>query len=71
MVVIGVSPILYVPAVTLVGWLPPELQSYIVFTGSVGAAAKQPAAAQILLSLLTSPAAVAFAKSQGFEPVPR
>jgi molybdate transport system substrate-binding protein len=71
LVVIGVSPILYVPAVTLAGWLPPELQSYIVFTGSVGAAAKQPAAAQILLSLLTSPAAVAFAKSQGFEPVPR
>jgi molybdate transport system substrate-binding protein len=71
LVVIGVSPILYVPAVTLIGWLPPELQSYIVFTGSIGTAAKQPEAAQTLLSLLTSPAAIAFAKSQGFEPAPR
>jgi hypothetical protein len=46
-------------------------QCYIVFTGSIGAAAKQPEAAQTLLSLLTSPAAIAFAKSQGFEPSPR
>lgn len=71
LVVIGVSPILYVPAVTLAGWLPPELQSYIAFTGSIGAAARQPQAAQILLNLLTSPAAIAFARSQGFEPAPR
>jgi molybdate transport system substrate-binding protein len=70
LVVIGVSPILYVPAVTLVGWLPPELQSYIVFTGSIGAAAKQPEAAQTLLNLLTSPAAIELFKSQGFEPAP-
>ena len=34
LVVIGISPILNAPAVTLVGWLPPELQSYIVFTAS-------------------------------------
>ncbi len=71
LVVIGVSPILYVPGVTLLGWLPPELQSYIVFTGSIGTAAKQPGAAQTLLSLLTSPAAIALSKSQGFEPSPR
>src|SRR5258708_2457391 len=58
LVVIGISPILAVPAVELVGWLPPELQSYIVFTGSIGAAAKQPDAAQTLLNLLTSPTAI-------------
>jgi molybdate transport system substrate-binding protein len=69
--VIGISPILNVPAVTLVGWLPPELQSYIVFTASIGAAAKQPDAAQTLLNLLTSPAAIELLKSQGFEPAPR
>jgi molybdate transport system substrate-binding protein len=39
LVVIGISPILQAPAVTLVGGLPPELQSYIVYTGSIGAAA--------------------------------
>jgi molybdate transport system substrate-binding protein len=71
LVVIGVSAILYVPAVTLVGWLPPELQSYIIFTGSIGTAAKQPQAAQTLLSLLTSPAAIEIFKAQGFEPAPR
>lgn len=71
LVVIGVSPILYVPDVTLVGWLPPELQSYIVFTGSIGAAARQPEAAKTLLRLLTSPAGIELLKSQGFEPAPR
>ena len=71
LVVVGISPILSVPAVELVGWLPPELQSYIVFTGSIGTAAKQPDAAQTLLNLLTSPAAIALFKSQGFEPAPR
>ena len=69
-VVIGISPILSVPEVALVGWLPPELQSYIVFTGSIGIAAKQPQAAQTLLNLLTSQAAIALFKSQGFEPAP-
>ena len=71
LVVIGVSPILDVPGVELVGWLPPELQSYIVFTGSIGAAARQADAARALLTLLTSPAAVALFKAQGFEPAPR
>jgi molybdate transport system substrate-binding protein len=71
LVVIGISPILNAPAVTLVGWLPAELQSYIVFTGSIGATAKQPEAAQALLNLLISPAAIELFKSQGFEPAPR
>jgi molybdate transport system substrate-binding protein len=70
-VVIGVSPILDVPGVELVGWLPPELQSYIVFTGSIGVAAREADAARTLLTLLTSPAAVALFKARGFEPVPR
>jgi molybdate transport system substrate-binding protein len=71
LVVIGVSPILYVPGVELVGWLPPELQSNIVFTGNIGGAAKQADAARSLLTLLTSPAAVEVFKAQGFEPASR
>jgi molybdate transport system substrate-binding protein len=71
MVVIGVSPILDVPGVELVGWLPPELQRYIVFTGSIGVAAREADAARTLLTLLTSPAAVALFKAQGFEPASR
>jgi molybdate transport system substrate-binding protein len=68
LVVIGVSPILDVPGVALVGWLPPELQSYVVFTASVGAAATQADAARSLLTALTSPAAVEVFKAHGFEP---
>jgi molybdate transport system substrate-binding protein len=71
MVVIGVSPVLDVPGVELVGWLPPELQSYIVFTGSIGVAARQADAARTLLTLLTSPAAIELFKAQGFEPASR
>jgi molybdate transport system substrate-binding protein len=71
LVVIGVSPILDAPGVELVGWLPGELQSYIVFTGSIGAAARQGDAARALLTFLTSPAAVALFKAHGFEPASR
>jgi molybdate transport system substrate-binding protein len=71
LVVIGIAPILSAPAVSLVGWLPPDLQNYIGFTGSIGTAAKQPDAAQTLLNLLTSAAGIALFKSQGFEPAPR
>jgi len=68
LVVIGVSTIRSLPAVTLVGWLPPELQNYIVFTP---AAARQPQAAQTLLDLLASPTGIALFKVQGFEPMAR
>src|SRR5215471_8483977 len=71
LVVIGVSTIRSVPAVTLVGWLPPGLQNYIAFTASIGAAARQPQAAQTLLDLLTSPTGTALFKAQGFEPMAR
>jgi len=68
LVVIGIAAILHVPGAELVGWLPRELQNYIVFTGSIAAASKQADAARALLTLLTLPAAVAVFKAQGFEP---
>jgi molybdate transport system substrate-binding protein len=71
LVVIGVSPILDVPAVELVGWLPPELQSYVVFTASIGAEASDVDAARTLLTALTSPAAIEMFKARGFEPASR
>ena len=67
LVMIGVSTIRSVPAVMLVGWLPPELQNYIVFTASIGAATRQPQAAQTLLNLLTSPTGIALFKALGFD----
>jgi molybdate transport system substrate-binding protein len=71
LVIIGVSPILDVPGVELVGWLPPELQSYVVFTASVSAAASEADAARTLLTALTSPIAVELFKAHGFEPAAR
>jgi molybdate transport system substrate-binding protein len=71
LVVIGIAAIVDMGAVELVGWLPAELQRYIVYIGSVGAGAKQPQAARTLLSLLTSPAAIEIFKSHGFEPASR
>jgi molybdate transport system substrate-binding protein len=71
LVVIGVSPILDVPAVELVGWLPSELQSYVVFTASISAAASEADAARALLTALTSPVAVELFKARGFEPTSR
>jgi molybdate transport system substrate-binding protein len=71
LVVIGVSPILDVPGVELVGWLPPELQSYVVFTASIGAEARDADAARTFLTALTSPTAIALFKARGFEPASR
>jgi molybdate transport system substrate-binding protein len=68
LVVIGISPILDAPGVELAGWLPPDLQSYVVFTASIGAEAKEPDAARALLSTLVSPAGVELFKARGFEP---
>jgi molybdate transport system substrate-binding protein len=71
LVVIGISPILDVPGVELVGWLPPHLQSYIVFTASIGSKARQVDGARALLTALTSPAAVELFRAHGFEPASR
>jgi ABC-type molybdate transport system substrate-binding protein len=54
LVLIGIAAIVDMGAAELVGWLPAELQSYIVYAGSIGVAAKQSQAARTLLSLLTS-----------------
>jgi molybdate transport system substrate-binding protein len=68
---LGFAPstvLLSVGGVELVGPFPPELQSYIVFTTGVGAAAKQPDAAKALIRYLTSPDAAAVIKAKGLEP---
>jgi molybdate transport system substrate-binding protein len=71
LVVTGIAAILDVPNVTLVGLLPSELQSYIVYTGNIAVGSRQPEAARTLLDLLTSPRAIELFKSQGFEPAPK
>jgi molybdate transport system substrate-binding protein len=69
--IIIISGILSVPGVELLGPLPPELQNYIVYTGGVGAAAKQGEASKALITFLKAPAAVPVLKAKGMEPVAR
>jgi molybdate transport system substrate-binding protein len=68
MVVNGTVPILSVPNVEFVGWLPSDLQSYFTFTGGLSASAHEVDAGKALLNFLTGPSAVAIFKTKGLEP---
>lgn len=65
------SSLLLVRGVELVGKIPPELQNYLVFEASVGAAARQPEAGKALIKHLTSPEAAPVIKAKGWEPATR
>jgi len=64
------TQILTTPGVDLVGPLPPELQSYVVFTAGVSATSKVPAAGEQLMRFLTGPIAIPVIAAQGMEPLP-
>jgi len=68
--VIGLPPVTGVPGVEWIGWIPAELQSWVVFTAGLSSAAKEPAAGKALLAFLTTPTVVAVFKEKGLEPVP-
>ena len=63
-----ITQILTTPGVELVGPLPPEIQSYVVFTGAVGTNSKAPDAAKQLMKFLTGATAAPVLKAQGMEP---
>jgi molybdate transport system substrate-binding protein len=63
----NISEILPVPGVTLVGPLPPDLQSYIVFSGAVHAGSAAPQVAAAYLEMLASPSAREAWQKAGFE----
>ena len=67
--VASVPTVLREPGAELVGRLPPELQHYVVYTGGVGAAAKDAQAAKALVEFLSAPAAMSVMNSKGLEPV--
>ena len=56
------------PGVELVGPIPHELQSYVRWSGAVGANAAAPQVARDLLKFLTGPTAIPVLKAQGMEP---
>jgi molybdate transport system substrate-binding protein len=63
-----ITQILTTPGVELVGPLPPDIQSYVLFTAGVSANSKAPKAAKDLIRFLTGPIAAPVIKSQGMEP---
>jgi molybdate transport system substrate-binding protein len=64
-----VSEITPVKGVTLVGLLPPALQSYVVYAGAIGADSSAAEAALAFLKFLSDPANQAHWKAAGFEPL--
>lgn len=66
--IIVIPNILSVPGAQLVGPLPEQIQSYIIFTAAVGANSTNQQAARDLISFLKSPAAVSSMKSKGMIP---
>jgi molybdate transport system substrate-binding protein len=65
----NISEILPVGGVTLVGPLPPELQSYIVFAAAIHARSTSPAPARALIEAMSDPAAREQWKAGGLESV--
>ena len=66
--IIVIPNILSVPGADLVGPLPQELQSYIVFTAAVSTESPNQQAANALIKLLTSPSTVDVIRTKGMEP---
>jgi molybdate transport system substrate-binding protein len=62
------SEIAAVPGTVVVGPLPGDLNSRIVFAVGIGSTCQNPAAAKALIDLLASPAAAAVMKSKGLDP---
>jgi len=65
---IVIPNILSVPGAELVGPLPSEVQSYIVFTAAVSPHSPNQQAARDLLKLLTDPSTIPVITSKGMEP---
>jgi molybdate transport system substrate-binding protein len=63
-----ISEILPYPGVELAGPLPPDIQTYTMFSAGISAAAKNAEAAAALIKFLTSPDAKAVIKAKGMEP---
>ena len=68
MAVTGYGPVLAMAGADVVGPVPQELRTYVVFHAAVATGAKDPAAARALLKFLTAPAAAPVLQAKGLEP---
>jgi molybdate transport system substrate-binding protein len=62
------SELAAVPGIKVVGPLPGDLNSEIVFAAGIGSTSADPAAAKSLIELLTGPVGAAILKSRGMDP---
>src|SRR5262249_33120790 len=56
------------PEVEVIGMLPAELQQITIYSAGVTTSAREPAAANALIKLLTAPSAAAVYKAKGIDP---
>lgn len=63
------SEIAAVPGTKLIGPLPGDLHSEMIFSVGVGSTSKDLAAAKALIEFLTSPTGAAVLKSKGMDPI--
>jgi molybdate transport system substrate-binding protein len=69
-VVSGLPPLIDTPNIEWLGLLPPEINSFVLFTGGLSTASKEPEAGRALLRFLTSAEAMAVYKTKGLDPPP-
>ncbi len=67
--VTGLPPLIGTPNIEWLGYLPPEINHWLLFTGAVSTHAKEEQAGRALLKFLTTPGAAAVWKENGLEPV--
>ena len=63
-------PLIDTPNIEWLGLLPPEINSFVLFTAGLSTTAKEPEAGRALLRFLTSPEAMAVYKTKGLDPPP-
>jgi len=68
--IVVITQILTTPGVDLVGPLPPEIQSFIVFTAGISATSTKTGPARQLIEFLTGPTAIPVMRTQGMTPRP-
>ena len=66
--IVVITQVLTTDGVSLAGPLPPEIQSYVTFTGGVSAHSQAPEAAKELLRMLQGQSAISVMRLQGMEP---
>jgi molybdate transport system substrate-binding protein len=66
--VTAIASLMATRGIDVIGPIPSEIQSYVVFGGAVGAQAVVPDVARELIAFVTGPAALPVIRAKGMEP---